>query len=263
MGMQELPAVDFDVVERTGSTNEDLLHDARACAPMRTRVRIAREQTAGRGRCGRRWQAPAGTAVLLSVAAPWRARTVDSAVTLACGVVIAETLRAHGVEAGLKWPNDVLLGERKLAGLLAEMAVDGAQVRTLVIGVGLNLMRPTPMPPDMPEVAALSDVLRIDDPARQWCTWSARVAAALCGAIDVVAQQGFAPFASRFDALFAWRGRTVVALDPYRGHTLATGIAQGVDAWGRLQLNVDGASVALNSGEISLRDAASCAVLGA
>ncbi len=247
----------IEVVECTGSTNQDLLRDARRCAPSQPRILVALEQTAGRGRCGRPWRAPPRTAVLLSVAVPWRGREVDSAVTLACGIAVVETLRAHNVGATLKWPNDVMLGEwpgeHKLAGLLAEIAVDASQARTLIVGLGLNLVQPSDRPADMPPVAALSEALGPDEVLDAWCVWSARLAAALLHAIDAVAQQGFAPFAPRFDALFAWRGRAVVALDPYQGNTLAQGIARGVDAAGRLLLDVDGAQVTLSSGEIALR----------
>lgn len=249
--------VNIDAVPRTGSTSSDLLHEARIRAPATPRIRIAMEQTAGRGRMGRAWQAPAGAAILMSVAVRLARPMVDSAVTLACGVAVVETLRHGQVPAQLKWPNDILLGGRKLAGLLAELAVDGAGARTLVVGLGLNLVHPSGPQPTPPR-AALADAIAIDDAGAALCVWSVRCAAAMLAAIRIVERDGFAPFAGRFDALFAWRGQPVIVIDPQRGHNAGytAGVALGVDAAGRLRLDAGGQILAVNSGEVSLRSAA-------
>jgi BirA family transcriptional regulator, biotin operon repressor / biotin---[acetyl-CoA-carboxylase] ligase len=121
-------------VDETGSTNADLLAAARAGAPDRA-VLVAAYQTAGRGRLDRRWEAPSGANLLVSLLFrempddPGRLmRRTGVAVVDACRVVA-------GVDAVLKWPNDVLLADRKLAGILAERGVDGC----VVVGVGLNV----------------------------------------------------------------------------------------------------------------------------
>lgn len=97
---------------------------------------VTDEQTQGRGRLDRAWQAPAGSAVLMSVGLPPSGH--HSAVTLKAGVVVAEALIARGVPARLKWPNDIVIvqpaGLRKLGGILAELHRDH-----LVIGIGLNV----------------------------------------------------------------------------------------------------------------------------
>ena len=131
-----------DVVARTGSTNADLLAAARAGAATGT-VLVAEEQTAGRGRLDRTWQSRPAAALLFSVLL--RPADVPPArrgwLPLLAGVAVASALpAATGVEASVKWPNDVLAGPAtrtsggKLAGILAEQADDA-----IVIGVGLNV----------------------------------------------------------------------------------------------------------------------------
>jgi len=125
-----------DVVAETGSTNQDLLTAARGGAPEGT-VLVAEAQHAGRGRLDRRWVTSPGTALACSVLL--RPAAVAPAgrgwVPLLAGVAVAGAVRAvAGVEAWLKWPNDVLAGGAKLAGILAEQAGDA-----IVVGIGINV----------------------------------------------------------------------------------------------------------------------------
>ena len=109
-------------VAETGSTNADLLTAARAGAPSGT-VLVADHQTAGRGRLGRQWHAPPGSSLLASILFHEPGRTALHRYTQAVGVAAVEACRSTaGVTAALKWPNDLLVGERKLAGVLAESA---------------------------------------------------------------------------------------------------------------------------------------------
>lgn len=120
-------------VEETGSTNTDLAAAAAQGAPDRT-VLVTGHQTAGRGRLDRRWDAPPGANLLVSLLF----RTIpEPAVELTHRVALAAVGAARavaGVEALLKWPNDVLLDGRKLAGILAQRADDA-----VVVGMGLNV----------------------------------------------------------------------------------------------------------------------------
>ena len=126
------------VVPETGSTNTDLVAAAAAGAPHGS-VLVADHQTAGRGRLDRGWSAPPGTNLLVSilfrdVAGPLHRSTqrVAVAAARACESVA-------GVRPALKWPNDLLLDGRKLAGVLAQAgAVDG-RVAFVVVGIGLNI----------------------------------------------------------------------------------------------------------------------------
>ncbi|OBF20048.1 biotin--[acetyl-CoA-carboxylase] ligase [Mycobacterium kubicae] len=127
----------LDVVEQTGSTNADLLARAAAGADIDRSVLIAEHQTAGRGRHGRGWSAAPRAQITLSVGV--RVDDVPPAawgwLTLAAGLAVVDAVATETtVEAGLKWPNDVLAGGGKLAGILAEVAQPYA-----VIGIGLNV----------------------------------------------------------------------------------------------------------------------------
>jgi len=140
-----------DVVASTGSTNADLLARASAdAAAPEGQVLVAEEQTAGRGRLGRTWTSAPDASLTFSVLL--RPATVPASrrawLALVAGVAAASAVRTvtrgtitggtvtGGVDAVLKWPNDVLVGERKLAGILAEQSPDGAAV---VVGIGINV----------------------------------------------------------------------------------------------------------------------------
>ncbi|TQM82746.1 BirA family biotin operon repressor/biotin-[acetyl-CoA-carboxylase] ligase [Saccharothrix saharensis] len=126
-----------DVVAETGSTNADLRAAASRGAHDRT-VLVAERQTAGQGRRGRGWTSPAG-GVYLSVL--FRPTGVPPArlpwLTLLAGVALVRTARGVGVEASLKWPNDLLVGDAKAAGVLAEIIA--GEGHAVVLGIGLNV----------------------------------------------------------------------------------------------------------------------------
>lgn len=136
------PYAALDVVDRTGSTNADLLAAAADGAADRT-VLVAGEQTAGRGRRDRTWVSPPGSGVYLSVLV--RPSTVPAerlgTLSLVAGLALMHmATETAGVEAVLKWPNDLLVGtdRAKAAGILSEAAQDGAGPG-VVVGVGLNV----------------------------------------------------------------------------------------------------------------------------
>jgi BirA family biotin operon repressor/biotin-[acetyl-CoA-carboxylase] ligase len=128
-----------EVVESTGSTNADLI--ARAGDPDSDRtVLIAEAQEQGRGRYGRTWSSPPRAQIALSVLV--RLRGVDPTalgwLPLLTGVAVVDAIHATlGLDARLKWPNDVLIDGRKVAGILAEVAA-GAGAPAVVVGIGLN-----------------------------------------------------------------------------------------------------------------------------
>jgi BirA family biotin operon repressor/biotin-[acetyl-CoA-carboxylase] ligase len=136
-------------VEETDSTNRELLDEARE-GVIGPAVLVADHQTAGRGRRDRRWLAPPGSGLLVSVlvhlqVAPDRLPLATAAAALATSDAVAEVA---GVDTTLKWPNDVVVGERKLAGVLAEAVGD-----TVVVGVGANVDWPGDLPPEIAETA--------------------------------------------------------------------------------------------------------------
>ena len=147
--------------EEIDSTNRDLADLARRGA--RPLVAAAAHQTAGRGRLGRRWEAPPGANLLASVLVPLtldaqHLHLCSTAVSLAAADAVVERCRAEGLgplEVVLKWPNDLLVGGRKLAGVLAESVPSGGGRWAVVVGVGVNVDWPGPDggPPELADVA--------------------------------------------------------------------------------------------------------------
>lgn len=127
-------------VRETTSTNADLLAAAAAGAPEGL-VLVADHQTAGRGRLGRRWESAPAAGLLLSVLLrPSLPPARLHLCTLAVGVAAVEACDAvAGVRPGLKWPNDLVAGDGKLGGVLAETTVAGGTVDAVVVGLGINL----------------------------------------------------------------------------------------------------------------------------
>jgi BirA family biotin operon repressor/biotin-[acetyl-CoA-carboxylase] ligase len=149
------PWARVDVVERTGSTNADLLAAAAAGAPDRT-VLVAEHQEAGRGRFTRSWVAPPGSGLTVSVLL--RPAGIPPSrfawLPLLAGLAVVDAVRSlTDIRACLKWPNDLLLGaeQRKAAGVLAEVA-DAARP-SVVIGIGLNVHT---SPTDQPGATSLA-----------------------------------------------------------------------------------------------------------
>jgi BirA family biotin operon repressor/biotin-[acetyl-CoA-carboxylase] ligase len=130
--------------ESVASTQDELRVLAEAGAPAFTAVR-ADVQLAGRGRRGRRWEAPAGTALLVSILLrPGRPSHELPVLSLAGGIAAAECARTFGADARLSWPNDVVCEGRKLAGVLAELGPD----ESVLLGIGMNLSsRADDLPP--------------------------------------------------------------------------------------------------------------------
>jgi BirA family biotin operon repressor/biotin-[acetyl-CoA-carboxylase] ligase len=142
------PLTRLDIVETTGSTNADLLARHSAGEDIDGAVLIAEHQSAGRGRNGRAWSTPPRSQIALSVGIAARdvPTTAWGWVPLLTGVAVVDAVRATtGVDANLKWPNDVLVGEGKLAGILAEVA---APDPVIVVGLGLNVTLTAEEAPD-------------------------------------------------------------------------------------------------------------------
>ena len=142
------------------STNDIALARASAGAPHGTVV-IAEAQRSGRGRLGRAWHSPADAGLYLSAvlrADSWHGTL--SLVTMAAGIAVVRGLRvATGLEAELKWPNDIVVGRpwRKLAGILSETASTSTRVEAVVVGIGVNL-RASAFPVELADRATAVEV---------------------------------------------------------------------------------------------------------
>jgi len=238
---------DVTVRAETGSTNSDLLAAARAGAPEGT-VLAAEVQTAGRGRLDRRWTSPPRAALSFSVllrpdGVPAVAR---GWIPLLAGVAVAAGLRAQaGLDARLKWPNDVLVGGAKIAGILAEQAGDA-----IVLGTGINV---TTRRDELPVPDATSVALAGGAPDREQLlvavlgeleTWYRRwVAAAAAG-------PGGDPAGLRAEylRLSATIGQQVQVSMP--GGKLVTGRAGDLDATGRLVVETASGPVPVSAGDV-------------
>lgn len=140
----------LELLPSCGSTNDRASELARQGAAEGTLV-VADQQTGGRGRLGRRWHSPAGTNLYVSlVLRPDRPPSEVPPITLLAGAAVAGALAAVGIQARLKWPNDVLVqtdaGMRKVAGILTEMASERDRVRHVVVGIGVNVNLTEPPP---------------------------------------------------------------------------------------------------------------------
>lgn len=268
-------AIDIEVVPETGSTNLDLIERLASGNVLsgRPMLRVAIKQTAGRGRAGRTWNSDS-SGLTFSVA--WKFPQPVAALaglSLAVGVILFETLEELLAASAprlpcnevqppplkLKWPNDILLGDRKLAGVLIETVSDTQLLREqswAVIGIGINVQSGadvviTEETPDFSR-AALPPIDRnallgglIDRLRRELPTFSA---------------QGFLPFASRWNAVHAHVGQQVDIVD--RGLVRHSGIAVGVDATGCLLLEVESGlegqkeKLVVIAGDVSLRPVA-------
>jgi len=214
-------------LRETDSTNARARDLALAGAPHGTVVTAAR-QRAGRGRQGRTWSAPAGRSLLFSVVL----RDPPELLPLVAAVAVARTV---GDGARIKWPNDVLVDGRKVAGILAE---GRPQEGWAVLGVGLNVaVDLADLPPELHATAATMGLTPADVP---------RVRDVL------LARLGDALLQDTGSLLDAWRERDALA-----GRTISwsggTGIARGIDGSGRIVVDLPGGGhTALDAGEVHL-----------
>jgi BirA family biotin operon repressor/biotin-[acetyl-CoA-carboxylase] ligase len=241
---------DIQVVESTGSTNADLLARAQAGEPEGA-VLAAEEQRAGRGRMGRTWTSPPRAAltfsVLLKPAVPLARR---GWLPLLAGVAVATAVtRVTGVRTGLKWPNDLLTADAKLAGILAEAAGDA-----VVVGIGLNVStEPAEFPPARPGALPATSLRAAGATALD----RASLLLAILGELEhwyrAWQRAGGDPDRSglraEYTRLSATIGRTVRAELP--GGQALSGPVAGVDSDGRLLVRVSsGSEVAVAAGDV-------------
>ncbi len=141
-----MPAPALIELEETEST-QDVLHQLAADGAAAGTAVVARVQLGGRGSRGRSWASPVGGLWLSTLCRPTGAGAVD-VLSLRVGLGVAQALEAAapGVAIGLKWPNDLMLADRKLGGILCEARWQGGQVGWVAVGVGLNVANPIPGP---------------------------------------------------------------------------------------------------------------------
>jgi BirA family biotin operon repressor/biotin-[acetyl-CoA-carboxylase] ligase len=247
-----------ETVDETASTNGDLLARAKEAQFPQPVLRVADFQYEGRGRQGRPWLALPRHGLLFSLGLPLAELPASlPAITLACGVGLAACLRQRGVEARLKWPNDLRVDGRKLAGILSELAVDAAAQYTLVVGVGLNLhLAPAARTAiDQPAIG-LDEILPAKIVAAEREAWIGRFGATIIATLDRFHREGFAAFRDEFNALMEGRGRAVEVLEA--GRSVLAGRMIEVDNYGRLLIDAGaGTPRAISTGDVVFRAAVS------
>ena len=237
---------DAELLPVCASTNAELIARAEAGAPSGSVV-IAASQTAGRGRRGRTWLSAPGDSLTFSLLWRFAPGTMPLCLSLAAGLALAHALTKLGAgRTALKWPNDVLKDDKKLAGILVEL-VPGA-THAAVIGLGLNLRLPAALPAEVRETAAALD-MPVDANSLL-----AAILAELRTVLDIFAATGFAGLRADWGALDAFQDLPVRLLSDFAPPR--DGICRGVDVDGALLLETDGCIERILSGEISLRRAA-------
>jgi BirA family biotin operon repressor/biotin-[acetyl-CoA-carboxylase] ligase len=246
----------IDALLTVDSTNRFLI-DA-AVAPIgQAAICVAEIQTAGRGRRGRSWLAPFGSGVCLSLTWQFAESPPNfSALSLVVGLAVVRALKRFGAnQAQLKWPNDVIAMQRKLAGILIEMRGETSGPMRVVIGIGLNLQLPSTTRLALAEqqaalVTDLRELLRERTPGR-----NALVAAMIDELIQVLRQferEGFPAFEAEWRACDSLRDAPVSVLS---ANETIGGIARGVASDGALLLETGGQVKRYMSGDVSLRAA--------
>ena len=234
-----------------GSTNVELKGLAEAGAPEGT-LAISEEQLSGRGRLGRTWTAPAGSSLLMSLLfrpnflAPARVQQL----TMLCSLAGADAVaKVTGLRPALKWPNDLLLGGKKLAGILTEVGCEGEVLSWVVVGLGLNVN--LDFAAQAPELA--DTAISLATALGQSVSRLPLLQSYLTGVEQryTALQAGHSPH-QEWAARLATLGQQVIIHAP---NGIYQGLAEGVDELGALLLRrPDGQVMRVLSGDVTLRD---------
>ena len=228
----EVQGLEVRVVERCGSTNEVLMNEGKAGVLL-----AAEEQTAGRGRRGRRWHSARGAGATFSISTVTaRPPRELPGLSLVAGVAAARALRALGIErAALKWPNDLVVAGAKLGGILVE-----TRGSFVVIGIGINCRKDAALERRVRRAVAFVGVERN--------RLIAGVARELLAALALFEREGLEPLRKQWESMHAHDGERVrVRLADGR---VVTGIARGLDADGGLRLVTRAGVLAVRSGHV-------------
>lgn len=258
----------YPVVGSTNDVARTLAH--RRGAPSGTLV-VADRQTRGRGRQGRPWHSPPGGLYLSVVERPRFPSSRAPVLSLAAALAAAVAVEAGcGVRVGVKWPNDLVVGDRKLGGILAELEAQGRRIRWVVFGIGVNIAPPWPAgePPDSgapcgerppgPGAGALAPVslaeLGCRAPRAALAAGVVRELEANLRRLEAEGPRAARQLLEAVEARLVWKGRSVRVKT---GSETVEGVLLGLDASGALVVQeASGRSRTVFAGDVSLRPAA-------
>ncbi|MBB3308253.1 MULTISPECIES: bifunctional biotin--[acetyl-CoA-carboxylase] ligase/biotin operon repressor BirA [unclassified Enterobacter] len=210
---------------------------------------IAEYQQAGRGRRGRKWFSPFGSNLYMSMY--WRLEQGPAAamgLSLVIGIIMAEVIQSLGApDVRVKWPNDLYLNDRKLAGILVELTGKTGDAAQIVIGAGVNLLMRSEGTAEINQGWINLQEAGVDIDRNEL---AAKLINSLREALPIFERDGLAPFVSRWEVLDNFISRPVKLLI---GDREVYGIARGIDKQGGLLLEQDGVIKSWVGGEISLR----------
>lgn len=247
--LSRLPLGQIRYFDSIGSTNDEALAWANQDAPDLS-VIIADEQTMGRGRMDRPWFTPPGTALAFSLILrptneekPHLSRLVGLA-----ALAVAEALRSRGLSPEIKWPNDVLLNRRKVAGILLELAWVEEEVRCVVVGIGVNVFKRAVPDTDILKFPGTS----LEDSLGDSLEREMILRDILTAFISLRPQIDSDSFMNQWGEALAFRGRQV-QVEMGGGQTVK-GRLEGIVADGSLRLrDDDGKPVTVQFGDVRLR----------
>lgn len=244
----------IDAAWSVPSTNSELL--ARPNPPDGAcEVLLAEYQSAGRGRRGRAWLAPPGGAICLSLSWTFRESPQDlSALGLVVGVCTLRALRSQGIsEARLKWPNDLLIADSKLGGILIELRAESAGPACVIIGIGLNVALGRELLTAIAATGtAATDLASAAGQVPSRNEVAASLTACCVRGLMQFAQQGLKPFLEEWKAADALIGRTVTVA---AADHIVKGVARGIDLHGALLVQTPQGVQRFVSGDVTVRAA--------
>ncbi|WP_043256856.1 bifunctional biotin--[acetyl-CoA-carboxylase] ligase/biotin operon repressor BirA [Pseudomonas knackmussii] len=229
------------------STNAEVMRrlDAGASTPFAV---VAERQTAGRGRRGRAWVSPFGANLYCTLGISVRGGPKElEGLSLVVGLAVVRAIQSLGIGGvGLKWPNDILLDGRKLAGILLELTGDPADLCSVAIGIGINVNMRAADAIDQPWTSLRASSGMVVDRNLLLSALSRELERHLARH----RAQGFAASQAEWESFHLWQGREVCLSTASKQ---IVGRALGIDEQGALRLEVDGVESRFSGGELSLR----------
>ncbi|VAW75253.1 Biotin--protein ligase [hydrothermal vent metagenome] len=240
----------LEILREVDSTNEYLKRVGAPEDSQRINVCLAEWQHTGRGRRGRRWVSPYGSNLYLSLACVLDESILQSGgLSLAVAIAVHRTLRGLGIDGlRLKWPNDIFINGRKLAGILLDLSGEGGGNYQVIVGVGINLRMPDSIAGKIDQPWADLRKYRLE---LQRNKLAGILLENLIQVIETFSRQGLSAFAEE------WQRYDLTAGLPVDLHTgrqkNISGVARGVDTNGALLIELDGKIQAYHAGEVSVR----------